>query len=194
MLPKARRYGVSRKAPELYAGSMGAATLVSVEEYLSTSYSPDVDFLDGELRERNVGERWHSETQAILAGMIRSWRRNVPLRVFTEQRIQIKASRYRIPDLCVVLGRDDPPDIFIDPPFICIELLSKDDTGSDVMALVSDYRRIGVPHIWAIDPVKRSAWSFQEGTLQPADDLRLRTSDPELVLDLNELFAELDER
>jgi hypothetical protein len=34
---------------------MAAATLVSVEEYLSTSYDPDCDYVDGELEDRNVG-------------------------------------------------------------------------------------------------------------------------------------------
>jgi hypothetical protein len=34
---------------------MAAATLVSVKEYLSTSYSPDREYLDGRIVERNLG-------------------------------------------------------------------------------------------------------------------------------------------
>ena len=34
---------------------MSTATLVSVEEYLSATYRPDCDFVDGVLIERNVG-------------------------------------------------------------------------------------------------------------------------------------------
>jgi hypothetical protein len=33
---------------------MEAGTLVSVEEYLSTVYEPDCEYLDGELLERNT--------------------------------------------------------------------------------------------------------------------------------------------
>ena len=33
---------------------MGAGTLISVEEYLRTSYSPDKEYVDGVLVERNV--------------------------------------------------------------------------------------------------------------------------------------------
>jgi hypothetical protein len=33
-----------------------SATAVSLSEYLQTDYRPDVDFIDGELEERNVGE------------------------------------------------------------------------------------------------------------------------------------------
>ena len=35
---------------------MSSATVVSVAEYLSTSYRPDLDYVDGELQERNFGE------------------------------------------------------------------------------------------------------------------------------------------
>ena len=42
---------------------MGVATLVPVEEYLSTSYDPDCDYVDGELEDRNVGEKGHSKVQ-----------------------------------------------------------------------------------------------------------------------------------
>jgi hypothetical protein len=33
---------------------------VSVEEYLNTSYDPDVEFVDGVLVQRNVGDWLHS--------------------------------------------------------------------------------------------------------------------------------------
>jgi hypothetical protein len=36
-------------------------TLVSVREYLSTAYYPDVDYVDGQLEDRNVGEKEHGE-------------------------------------------------------------------------------------------------------------------------------------
>jgi hypothetical protein len=34
---------------------MALATRVSLEEYLSTDYEPDCDYVDGVLEERNVG-------------------------------------------------------------------------------------------------------------------------------------------
>jgi hypothetical protein len=42
---------------------MPSRTLVSVEEYLHTSYDPDCDYVDGEIVERNVGELDHSDSQ-----------------------------------------------------------------------------------------------------------------------------------
>ncbi len=34
-------------------------TLVSVDEYLHSVYEPDVDYVDGVLEDRNVGEKKH---------------------------------------------------------------------------------------------------------------------------------------
>ena len=42
---------------------MDATTLVSVEQYLSSVYEPDCDYVDGELEDRNVGEKDHSKLQ-----------------------------------------------------------------------------------------------------------------------------------
>ena len=50
-----------RASPEgILRAGMGAATLVSVEDYLSTSYSPDREYIDGRIVERNLGEKTHS--------------------------------------------------------------------------------------------------------------------------------------
>src|SRR5690348_5672172 len=43
--------------------TMSAETLISVEEYLNTSYDPDVEYVDGVLVERSVGDWLHSLTQ-----------------------------------------------------------------------------------------------------------------------------------
>jgi hypothetical protein len=48
---------------------MGAGTLISLEEYLRTSYRPECDYVDGEVQARNVGQRRHAYAQ----GKIASW-------------------------------------------------------------------------------------------------------------------------
>jgi hypothetical protein len=44
-----------------------SGTLISLDDYLNTSYSPDMEFRDGVLVERNVGEEAHMRLQALLA-------------------------------------------------------------------------------------------------------------------------------
>ena len=43
---------------------MSSATLISVSEYLKSSYRPDCDYVDGRVEERNVGEHDHAALQA----------------------------------------------------------------------------------------------------------------------------------
>ncbi len=50
---------------------MPARTLISVEEYLATSYRPDCDYVDGEVVERNLGEWDHSRLQSQASGVSR---------------------------------------------------------------------------------------------------------------------------
>jgi len=47
---------------------MGAGILISMEEYLDTAYSPDREYVDGRIVERNLGERDHSRPQRKLIG------------------------------------------------------------------------------------------------------------------------------
>ena len=45
---------------------MATRSLVSVSEYLSTSYRPDCDYVDGVVLERNLGEYDHGRLQGEL--------------------------------------------------------------------------------------------------------------------------------
>jgi hypothetical protein len=49
---------------------VATTNLVSVREYLNTSYRPDCDYIDGEVRERNWGELEHALLQTLLAGRL----------------------------------------------------------------------------------------------------------------------------
>jgi hypothetical protein len=53
---------------------MAVATLVPIEEYLSTSWDPDREYVAGRLIERNVGELDHSYLQSLMAKLL--WTRD----------------------------------------------------------------------------------------------------------------------
>ncbi len=76
---------------------------ISVEEYLATSYRPDCDYVDGEVVERNWGEYDHSRLQALFGAYLFERRNLWGITPLMEMTIQVKPSRYRIADLCVVL-------------------------------------------------------------------------------------------
>ncbi len=56
------------------------STLLSIDEYLHTSYSPDVHFVDGQLVERHLGEYEHARLQTILGAFFFGKRLPGPIR------------------------------------------------------------------------------------------------------------------
>ncbi len=158
---------------------MKAATLVPVEEYLRTTYRPDCDYVDGRVLERNLGERDHSNVQGELFHYFRTRRRVCHAFAFIEQRVQVSAKRFRIPDVCVVLGPQPTDQILHQPPFICIEVLSKDDTLESMQAKIDDYLGFGVAYVWVINPRNRRAWVYTREAIAEAKDGILKTQNPE---------------
>ena len=172
---------------------MASATLIAVSEYLATTYRPDRDFLDGILKERNMGEQPHALIQGILTALFHSHRHEWQTRVLPEQRVQTSATHYRIPDLCILRSSDPKDPIVRFAPLLCIEILSKADPFGDLQERVDDYAGLGVEHIWAIDPWKRRGWlASTQGFLQPLDSI-LRIPKTPIAIALADLFAEMDE-
>jgi Uma2 family endonuclease len=165
---------------------MAAGTLISVAEYLSTSYRPDCDYVDGVLLERNVGEKDHSRVQGLLVGYLVNRRKEWKIHVFPEQRVQVKPTRFRVPDVCVVAGAEPDEQILTTPPLVCAEILSKDDRWSQMQEKIDDYLSFGVRHVWVIDPRSRKAYEFTAAGMREVPELR--TQDPEIVVPLQALF------
>jgi Uma2 family endonuclease len=168
---------------------MATRTLISVQEYLSTAYSPDCDYVDGEVQERNLGERDHARLQKKLIMYLGLREKQWGMEVFPEQRVQVSATRFRIPDVCVVLG-EAQEQIFRTPPFLCIEVLSPDDRMSRMRDRVEDYLKMGVPHVWVLDPEAKAAYQITpaEGWREVKDGL-LRTQNPAFEVPLAEIFG-----
>ena len=167
-----------------------AGSQVSLDEYLSTVYDPDCEFVDGELIERNMGESDHSALQGIIFALLFNQSRKSGIYVFPELRVQVAATRYRIPDITVttqkVRGR-----ILREPPFLCIEVLSPEDRASRMELKIDDYLTFGVKHIWLMDPRRKKAWSYTSEGKRESSAI-LTTSEPRLTVSLDEIFTTLD--
>jgi Uma2 family endonuclease len=158
-----------------------------VEQYLSTVYRPDCDYVDGEVLERNLGERDHSYIQAALVSYFFVRRKAWALEVYPEQRVQVRPNRFRIPDVCVVLG-GTREKIFTAPPFLCVEIRSPEDPMSGFLERIDDYFAMGVPNVWVVDPARRCAYfATASGDLHRVTEV-LRTGDPSFEVPLAEIF------
>ena len=165
--------------------------LVPVEEYLRTVYRPDRDYVDGEVLERNMGEKPHARLQKFLSRWLERFEDELNAEVFIEQRLQINSSRYRVPDVLLVSG-DTSPDIVHQAPILCIEILSSEDPMRRIEDRVADYFSIGVPTTWAIDPWRRTAFtSGANGQLHEVRDT-LTVPNTAISITVDAIFAELD--
>ena len=170
---------------------MAARTQVSVEEYLRTTYDPDCDYVDGEIVERNLGERDHSELQGEIYAYIRSLRQKLNVYPLIEQRVQVARTRFRVPDICVVAGSRPTEQILTVPPLVAIEILSKDDRVEQMQIRINDYLTFGIRYVWVINPPARSAWVYTKDGAHEANDGILRTENPAIELPLPEIFEAL---
>ena len=169
--------------------SMSVETLISLEEYLNTSYDPDVEYVDGVLVERNVGDWLHSLVQSNLIFALRSkYPRSFAV---PELRSQTRPTRYRLPDVCVVL--EAPKSKYLlDVAYLAIEILSEDDSMSKMLEKLEEYDRKGVPNIWLIDPRLRKIAVYSSGDLHEISaDVIATTGTPRLELTRDEIFRDL---
>jgi Uma2 family endonuclease len=168
---------------------MKSAALISVAEYLRTAYSPDCDYVDGEVLERNLGEKDHSRTQRQFIRYFCAKEQEWNAFCFPEQRVQVAPRRFRIPDVCLVLGKEPDEQVFRHAPFVCVEILSRDDTLESIQTKIDDYLNFDVPYVWVINPRSRRAWVYTKERIQEVTDGVLRTENPALTVPLAEVFV-----
>jgi Uma2 family endonuclease len=166
--------------------------LWTVQEYLRTSWSPDREFVDGRIEERNLGEKEHSIVQRYLTVLFAMNRAAWRVEVFPELRTQIAATNFRVPDVLVV-REGEPFDRYItQPPLIAIEILSPEDRLSAMQEKAAQYRRFGIENIWIVDPELRLVYTFTSAGLQQVHAPDLTVPDTTIRVVLSEMFAELD--
>ena len=164
---------------------MSSQATISVEEYLGTSYQDgDREYIEGRVVERNVGEKSHSKAQGLTLYFFLSRRDVLNAFAFPEQRVQVKSDRYRVPDVCVYLNAEPDEEIFTTPPFLVIEILSKDDRASDIQEKIDDYLAFGIPFVWVIDPRRKRGWVHTPQGSHEANDGVLRTHNTEIAMPL----------
>jgi Uma2 family endonuclease len=168
---------------------MATAIQLPLAEYLQTSYRPDREYVDGELRERNVGQWDHARVQWLLAGWFMNHEADWKILGSTDQRMQVSPSRIRIPDL-VLLRPGTQRAILTEPPLLTIEILSPDDSYSELEERCLDYRRMGVETMWIVDPKTRTGRVCVGADWRSA--MRLEVRGTPIYVDLESLFSRID--
>lgn len=97
-------------------------------------------------------------------------------------------TRFRVPDLCVLLASDPKDPIVRHPPFLCVEILSPEDRVYRFNERLSDYFQMGVRYVWVLDPLARRAFCYTPGEMHEVLDGTLRTKAPDIEVPLDQVF------
>jgi Uma2 family endonuclease len=166
--------------------------LWTVREYLRTSWSPDREFVDGRIEERNLGEKEHSILQRFLTILFGTKRKEWDVEVFPELRTQTKARNFRVPDVLVTRAGEKFERYITQPPLIAIEILSPEDSLHAMQNKAAEYREFGIEHIWIIDPELRVAYRHTGSALEEVQTGELTVPGTQIRVVLDEMFEELD--
>jgi Uma2 family endonuclease len=171
------------------SSSAPVLTFVPIEQYLRTSYRPDVEYIDGYLREKPGVMSVNGRLQSLLSHWFVSHEEEWQVMVGVEIRMRIDASRVRLPDVIVDHARFWP-ETLVEPPLLLIEILSPSDTYGEMRRRIQDYLTMGGKTVWVIDPETRKG--EVHGVRMEADATRLTVAGTPIYVDLAEIFARLD--
>jgi len=154
---------------------------------LNTSYDPDVEYVDGILMERNVGDWLHS---LIQSNVLFALRRKFPhLKVVAGLRTKVTGTRFRLPDVCALLSAPKTKYL-LDAAYLVVEVLSEGDDMSLVLEKLREYDRKGVPNIWLIDPRLKILSVYRHPILHEIDGDTIDAGDGQVSLSRSDIFAE----
>jgi Uma2 family endonuclease len=169
---------------------MGTTSYIPVEVYLRSSYEPDAEYVDGEIEQRPMGEFDHASWQQAIATWF--WQHEDEWRIgaLPSLRVRVAATRYRVPDV-TVLDRSQPVEqIITHPPIAVFEVLSPEDSLQRLKRKLEDYRAMGIPEIWVIDPQDSTFYRYEELQLLRNDSFS--HAEKGIVFDMNQLKNLLD--
>ena len=165
---------------------------VSVEQYLSTVFEHDCEYVDGVIEERDLGEFEHSFLQGILATLFNIHRAEWEVICLPEQRVQTQPDHFRVPDLTILRAGSPRERILTRPPLLVIEILSPEDTLRRTAAKAAEYLSFGIEHVWIVDPTARVGYRGTASGLELARTGELTIPETPIRIVLADLFAELD--
>jgi len=107
--------------------------------------------------------------------------------------MQVKETRFRVSDFCVLSADAPVEQVVHHPPLVCIEVLSPSDTVGGMRERVRDDLNMGVREVWLLDPQTRSAMVCVGNTMTDVRSGVLKLAGTPIELPLKEIFSILDQ-
>ena len=158
VIRQARLKRVRLQAPKAWV----ADRPLTVDDYLRLTDEDDLyELVDGMLVERTMAVVWHHEqlfgwVLSIVSPYVEA--RRLGYVSGSRSAVKISEFRSRLPDLLFI--RKDRASIIsetiiTDAPDWVLEIRSRTNNPAEWRALEADYRSIGVPELWLVDPQAR---------------------------------------
>ena len=165
---------------------------ISLDEYLDTSFRPDMELVQGELKGKGMVSPLHGRVQFLIGHWFELHVQNWNLIASMEARTQVSGNSVRLPDVVLFHAGPIPPRAFTHPPLVAIEVLSPTDTWSDLKNRFDDLYRAGVKDIWLIDPDTQSAFVWTGDSLVEVHESQIQVTGSPGHLNLKWLWEKLD--
>lgn len=167
---------------------MTTGVLISEQEYLHTVYEPDVEFTNGRIEKRCMGEQDHSAWQEALILWFGSHRKEWQLRARPELRVNVTAEHYQVPDITLVRNAELQDQILTLPPLAVFEILSPEDRVSRLFEKLEQYDIMGIPNIIIVEPTgARLHRKYVNGKMIPSNEGILHLDGTEAFVDWKEI-------
>lgn len=136
----------------------------------------------------------HSLLQVILAVHFHQYRKQFRFAALPGVRTQIvERARYRIPDVMLCPVPLPPGKIITTIPWAVLEILSPDDKLPEQLDRFRDYKELGVLQVLLLNPEKRIAFRFEDGSLLQTQFAALDLPSGSVPFDTEVLFQQLVE-
>lgn len=164
MVKRALRQAQLRRVRQRATRVWAANQPLTVDDYLRFTDEDDLyELVDGVLVERSMAAVWHHEQLfAWLMAIVRTYVETRQLGYVSGSRSAVKINEFRsrLPDMVFI--RHERADIITEPillgaPDWVLEIRSRTNNPAEWRALEVDYRSIGVPELWLIDPQAQAA-------------------------------------
>lgn len=163
---------------------------VSVNEYLRRAYKPETELIAGELIPKPVATLDCSHTAKIIEHLLDEFGRRGLGRAERELSI-LKGQDVRIPDIVFFDANTRIENgILIDPPLLCVEILSPSQYPSLLFAKCEAYHAWGVPYCWVIDPLKQCAWEYHKDQPVRLASQEASLTAGQIAISLAEIFSQ----
>ena len=152
---------------------MALATRLSFIEYSQRQFEPECELIDGELIPKPMGTLEHMQMEKRLARLLDHFEQQGLGQVVWELSIR-RENDVRIPDLVFVAPEARfEGGLLIDPPLLCVEVLSPSQRPTELFAKCESYHAWGVPNCWIVDPIRKAAWEYHANSQPVKTDSEL---------------------